>query len=468
MTSAETSDSPVMPPVLVPGKRLESLDALRGLTIAAMLLVNNPGSWSYIYWPLEHAAWNGWTLTDLVFPFFLFMVGVAMMFSFPKRLAQGTSRAELFTHVVRRAAALMLLGYWGSTWSRVVWTGLDALTFEAVLLRIGFVAAMTGAVVLLAGTEFRTRWWSIFVGGLVLFVVGVTWAGTSDPLVTRILGLRIPGVLVRIAWCYVLASGIYFLTPSPKAIMKWTMGLLAAYALFMQVIPIPGFGMPDLSRSFPTADTPLNELFSNWAFFIDYHVLGTHTWSVRQLTDATGRLIWSFDPEGIISTISATCSVLLGILTGQWLQQKTADEPRKLNGLFVASGWLMGLGLVLSIWVPINKRIWTSSYTIFTAGMALFVLGVLFHAIDIKGMKKWAYPLVAYGRNAIFAFVASGMMATALGLIQVSEGVSLKAFLYAAMPGSPEMASFLFGILFVSLWAGIAILLDRNRIYFKV
>jgi predicted acyltransferase len=286
--------------------------------------------------------------------------------------------------------------------------------------------------------------------------------------VTRILGLRIPGVLVRIAWCYVLASGIYFLTPSPKAIMKWTMGLLAAYALFMQVIPIPGFGMPDLSRSFPTADTPLNELFSNWAFFIDYHVLGTHTWSVRQLTDATGRLIWSFDPEGIISTISATCSVLLGILTGQWLQQKTADEPRKLNGLFVASGWLMGLGLVLSIWVPINKRIWTSSYTIFTAGMALFVLGVLFHAIDIKGMKKWAYPLVAYGRNAIFAFVASGMMATALGLIQVSEGVSLKAFLYAAMPGSPEMASFLFGILFVSLWAGIAILLDRNRIYFKV
>lgn len=128
----------------------------------------------------------------------------------------------------------------------------------------------------------------------------------------------------------------------------------------------------------------------------------------------------------------------------------------------------MGLGLVMSIWIPINKNLWTSSYTVFTAGMALMTLAILFHAIDMKGFKKWALPFVAYGKNAIFAFVASGMMASALGLFKMRDGTSLKAFLYESLPGSPEMASFLFGILFVAFWALIGILLDRRKLYFKV
>lgn len=453
---------------ITPSKRLDSLDALRGISIASMLLVNNPGSWSNIYWPLKHAAWNGWTFTDLVFPFFLFMVGVAMMFSFPKRLAQGDSRGQLFGHVARRAAALMLLGHWGSTWTGIFWTNLESVSLGAVLLRIGFLAGMMGAVVLLAGTTYSGRWWSIFGSGVALFVVGMVLVGFADPLLSRLAGLRIPGVLVRIAWCYFLASGIYFLTPSPTAILKWTIGLLAVYAVGMQLIPVPGFGMPDLSRGFPTSETPPDELFSNWAYYIDFHVLGSHTWSARQLLDANGQLIWSFDPEGFVSTISATCSVLLGILTGQWLTKANLDDSRRLNGLFVSAGWLMGLGLVMSIWIPINKNLWTSSYTVFTAGMALMTLAILFHAIDMKGFKKWALPFVAYGKNAIFAFVASGMMASALGLFKMRDGTSLKAFLYESLPGSPEMASFLFGILFVAFWALIGILLDRRKLYFKV
>ncbi|MDA0683342.1 MAG: DUF5009 domain-containing protein [Bacteroidetes bacterium] len=447
-------------------RRLESLDALRGLTIAAMLLVNNPGSWSHIYWPLEHAAWNGWTFTDLVFPFFLFMVGVAMMYSIPKRQSQGASKKDLLIHVAQRAGALMLLGYWGSTWSRLFWTGQEDGILSWVL-RVGFLLAMAGAVALLAGAENRRRWWVVLGAGLVLFVGAAVGLGWEDSLLTRIAGIRLPGVLVRIGWCYLLASGIWFLHPTKEGILRWIAVLLAVYMAFMLWVPIPGFGLPDLSMAFPTAETPVGELFSNWAFYIDYHVLGTHTWSARQLFNEAGDLIWSFDPEGFISTIPATCSVLFGILTGLWLrrEEKTAEE--KLNGLFVAAGWLMLAGLVLSIWMPINKRLWTSSYTVFTAGMALATLGILYHAIDMRGWRKWANPFVAYGRNAIFAFVASGMMATSLSLIRVGDS-SLKAFLYASLPGGPQMASFLFGITFVAVWALVAWWMDRQKLYFKV
>ena len=459
-------------PLVFTTRRLESLDALRGLTIAAMLLVNNPGSWSHIYGPLEHAAWNGWTFTDLVFPYFLFMVGVAMMYSFPKRLSQGVSRSELFVHVVRRAFALLLLGWWGASWSPIFWPDAEISGILPITLRLGYVVLMLGAVVVLAGSVRQKVWWSVLITGCVLFVASATILGFNDPLLSRIAHIRIPGVLVRIGLCYLLASAIYFLTPSRKALMTWIGGLLFAYAFFMLFIAVPGFGMPDLNRAFPTAETPSRELFSNWAFFIDFHILGSHTWGVRQLTDNAGVLIWSFDPEGIISTIPATCSVLIGILAGLWMRREDTDDSKKLNGLFIAACWLIVLGLIVSIWMPVNKRLWTSSYTLFTGGMALITLAVLFHAIDMKGFRAWAHPFVAYGRNAIFAFVLSGMMAVTLGRLTVSDGtpdgLSLKSFLYEAMPGGPEFASFLFGILFVAFWATVAWLMDRRRIYFKV
>lgn len=467
---------------LVPERRLESLDVLRGLTIAGMLMVNNPGTWSHIYWPLEHAAWNGWTLTDLVFPFFLFMVGMAMMYSFPKRLERGDSRRDLFLHVVRRAVALMILGWWGSTWWTLLWPG-DGVAggsgvawVAAVALRVGYAAFVLAAVVLLAGTSRPKAWWTALAAGLLLTLGGLAAVGFDDVLARAIAGIRIPGVLVRIGVCYLLASAIYFLTPSPRAIAWWIVGLLGVYAAWMLLVPIPGFGMPDLDVAFPTADTPLDQLFSNWCFYIDYHVLGTHTWSVRQLYDDAGRLIWSFDPEGVLSTVSAIGSVLFGVLAGAWMRRKDVEEPAKLNGLFVAASWLMGIGLVMSIWMPINKRIWTSSYTVFTAGMALLCLAVLYHAIDMKGWHRWSVWLRAYGRNAIFAFVASGMMATALGRITVpafgGPGTSsAKAWSYDLLlswTGNPKFASFLFAVAFVAFWAAVCWWMDRRKIYFKV
>jgi len=448
--------------------RLESLDALRGLTIAAMLLVNNPGSWSHIYWPLEHAAWNGWTFTDLVFPFFLFMVGMSMMYSFPKRMAAGATRSALFGHVIRRAFAIMILGWWGASWSRILWPGADLSGFSTITLRIGYAAGILASVVLLAGTR-RTRVWQIVFGaGAAIFIGSMIALGFTDPLLHRIAHIRIPGVLVRIGWCYLLASAIYFLTPDRRSLIRWIVGLLGVYAIWMLLIPIPGFGVPDLARGFPSASTPASELFSNWAFYIDYHVLGTHTWGVRQLTDGAGDLIWSFDPEGLISTIPATCSVLCGILAGMWMKRTDLTNGERLNGLFIGACWLLLAGLIVSIWLPINKRLWTSSYTIFMAGMALLTLAVLYHTIDMKGLKRWAHPFVAYGRNAILVFVLSGMMAVTIGSVPISGDTSLKAWAYHALPGSPEFASFVFGILFVSLWAGVAWILDRKDIYLKV
>lgn len=460
--------------------RVVSLDVFRGATIAGMLLVNNPGSWSHIYDPLEHAAWNGWTPTDLIFPFFLFIVGVAMVYSFARRVERGASRGALMVHVARRSAALMLLGWWGASWSPILWpSGGVEWAGATVLLRIGYAGAVLAAVVLLAGTR-RPKVWGAALGvGVALFGGAAVALGFGDPLLTRIAGIRIPGVLVRIGVCYLIASAIYLYTPSRRALVAWIMGLLLAYAVWMTWVPVPGFGLPDLSRSFPSATTPLDELFSNWAFWIDTHVLGEHTWSARRLY-RDGALVWSFDPEGIASTAPAVCSVLFGVLTGLWMRRDDLTRERILGGMLVAGCWLCLLGLLWSIWMPINKRIWTSSYTVFTAGMALLCLGVAYHAIDIRGVRRLFEPFRVYGMNAIFAFVASGMMAVALGNVMVAgppdtagapSVVSVKARVYdalLALPGDERFASFLFALGFVVVWGGITGWMDRRGVHFKI
>ncbi len=486
--------------------RILSVDILRGATIAGMLLVNNPGSWSHIYDPLEHAAWNGWTVTDLIFPFFLFLVGVSMMLSFPKRLARGASRPELFGHMVRRAGALLLLGWWGGSWSAVAWSGgapaaggVDPVV--DLVLKTAWPALVLGAVVLLAGTARPRAWTIMLAAGAVGVAAGWIATGGDHALFDRVAGIRIPGVLVRIGVCYLLASAVWFSTPSPRAIATWALGLLVGYSVFMVHVPIPGFGTPDLSRGFPTPATPPAELFSNWAFWVDYHLLGDHTWSARQLRDSAGALIWSFDPEGIVSTFPATASVLLGVLTGQWI---TGDRSRRdtLVGLLIAGCWLVMIGWLWSGWMPINKRIWTSSYVVFTGGVALLCLGAIHHLVDgerrVDLPRSLAGPseswrassgasslasfgafvgasLSAYGRNAILAFVGSGMMAVTLGRISVSDGAggtrSVQSAAFEALqvlPGDERVASVVWAIGFVAVWAAITWWLDRRGIYLKV
>jgi predicted acyltransferase len=595
-SSCEVPPMSEIPETLSPKpQRLMSLDALRGMTIAGMLLVNNPGTWSSdrIYWPLQHAAWNGWTFTDLIFPFFLFMVGVAMMFSFPKRMARGESRGHLFGHVVRRAVVLFLLGMFTLPFipstAQGFFPALDSLGLWGNVARWATVWAFLCAIVLITGTK-RPRFWFVgyligaalillscactditdpmktlgwraitMRGGVELIVIGtlvmiafpraalagvafaavgvitmlstlldtglavqiggfvavlaalalvfrrrdpiarflatataavsvivaMSFVASDDPLWRWLTDRRLTGVLPRIGFCYLIASAIYFATPSPRAIVKWIIALLAIYWVWMLCIPIPGFGAADLSMGFPTLETPRDQLFSNWCFFIDYHVLGEHVWGARTLwlTETVGgqetrELIWSFDPEGILSTMSAVCSVLFGILTGLWLQRRDTAPVEKTNGMFFWGCTLCVIGLVMSIWFPINKRIWTSSYTVFMAGMALLCLGTCYHLIDVKGFRRWAMPFVWFGMNAITAFFFSGQMAVMLGRLKVSvldesggiTFISWKGWIFDSLCGiaEPINASLIFAVGFVLFWTAIMWILYRQKIFLKI
>ncbi|CAN5778189.1 DUF5009 domain-containing protein [soil metagenome] len=369
--------------------RLVSLDVFRGITVAGMLLVNNPGTWSHIYDPLEHAEWHGWTPTDLIFPFFLFIVGVSMSFSFGGQLARGASRRSLFAKAAKRSAILFLLG------------------------------------LILAAFPFYDL-----------------------DLAT----LRIPGVLQRIGLAFFLASAVVLFTGLRGQIVTAAV-LLLGYWAAMMLVPVPGFGAGDLRPE------------ANLAAYLDRGILGTnHLWKSAR----------TWDPEGLFSTLPAVATVLLGVFTGRWLRsERSAAE--KTVGLFIAGNVGLVLGLIWHSLFPINKNIWTSSYVIFTAGMALHFLALCYWIVDVKGYRRWAHPFYVFGVNAIAAFFLSGIMARILNLVKwtgsAGETVTLKGWIYQTFFASwltPINASLAFALVFVALWVGIMETFHRKRIYVKV
>ena len=364
--------------------RLTSLDAFRGITIAAMLLVNNPGSWAAgsIYAPLRHAPWHGWTPTDLIFPFFLFIVGVAMTFSFATRVERGDDRRRLLLNALRRAAILFGLG----------------------LLLHGF------------------------------------------PNYLDLADLRIPGVLQRIAVAYLAASVIFLYTGARGRIIA-TAVLLLGYWAVMTLVPVPGGAAGVLE---PGQDI---------GAYIDRAVFGeAHLWSQSR----------TWDPEGLLSTLPAIATVLLGIFTGSWLRSDR-DPATKTVGMFLAANAALVLGIVWNEAFPINKTLWTSSYVVFTAGMALHCLAICYWLIDVRGHRAWAKPFVIFGMNAIAAFFLSGLFARLLTLIRVGD-TTLKGLIYESYTPllSPVNASLAFAISFVLLWLGIMTLFYRRGIFLKV
>lgn len=398
-------------------ERLVSLDVFRGLTVAGMLLVNDPGTWSAIYPPLRHADWHGWTPTDLIFPFFLFIVGITTQLSMSARRARGDDEAALRRQILRRAGLIFLIGF------------------------------------LINGFPFFT--WGP--------VPGNPDPGFLDRVVDRLHHWRIMGVLQRIALAY-LVSALIATRASVRTQIIVTVALLFGYWFVMTVLPVPGTnGTPGallLDRPGETMAAYWDRVLLDWRRF----GLGNHLW--------VGSVAW--DPEGVLSTTGAICTALLGNSAGRWIGQPKPLLER-LAGMFGAGALAMMLGLMWHWSFPINKGLWTGSYVIFTAGMAAVALATIMWLVDVHQWRWWTKPFVIYGTNPMIAFAGSGVMARLIySIIQVDmdgRSVSLQSWIYQKGFASwlaPMNASLAFALAFVGVWFLILWALYRRKIFFKV
>jgi len=367
------------------------------MTIAAMILVNDPGTWAAVYWPLDHAEWNGWTPTDLVFPFFLFIVGVSMVLSFASRLRRGDPRGKLALHVVLRSLAIFATGFFLN---------------------------------LLPHFHFTT--------------------------------VRIPGVLQRIGVCYLIAGLFVLLTArradsggftvNVPAVVAALIAVLAGYWLLMRFVPVPGFGAGNLSME------------GNLAAWLDRRLLSGHMWSeLHQVRD----------PEGILSTIPAIGTALWGALVGEWIRAPR-PQSQMLKWLAIAGVAALAVGRALHPIFPINKNLWTSTFVLFTSGFAMIVFALCYWLVDVKGWRRWAMPWIAFGTNAITAYVIADLLAIASIDFRFQFGAhrtTLHGFIYShffATIAQPYNASLLFAIFFVLVCFIPILFLYRRRIFIRL
>jgi predicted acyltransferase len=416
--ASSQSPSAATTPSTAPRERLLSLDVFRGLTIAGMLLVNTPGTWGAIYPPLEHAAWNGWTPTDLIFPFFVFIVGITTEISLSARRARGADDDALRRQILRRGALIFLLGF------------------------------------LLNGVPFFT-WTAI--------------PGNPDPtflqrVVDRLYHWRLLGVLQRIGMAYI-AAGLISLRASVKRLVIVVTAILLGYWLVLTCLPVPGshgtIGALLLDRPDATMAAWWDRFLLDWTRF----GLGNHIWPVS--------VTW--DPEGFFSTIPAVATCLLGNLAGRWIVKHERPLLDRVSALFAVGSLGMMVGLMWNWVLPINKSLWTSSYVVFTAGTACVTIATIMWIVDVRGVKRWTTPWVTYGLNPLAAYVGSFFMARMIySVLSVSyhgQTMSLEEAIFRSLFlswASPVNASLAFAVAFVLLWYGILIVLERHRIILKV
>ena len=394
---------------LPPTQRLVSLDVMRGLTIAAMILVTDPGTYSAVYPPLLHAAWQGATLTDMIFPAFLFMVGVSIVYSTRARLARGSSRMQIALHALRRSILLIVLG--------------------------------------------------LAVNGFPAYHLHT---------------LRLPGILQRIAVCYLAAALLYLLLgrwdqdnttaarEAPRRIATVlgciTAAILIGYWALLRFVSVPGFG--------PARYDSLGYLGA----YIDRAVFTVpHLWAWG-LTPGHGV---TYDSEGLLSTLPALANTLLGVLAGLWLR---AERPprRTLLALVVAGLLLCAAGWLLAPWMPINKRIWTSTFALLSGGFSLLALAFLYWLVDLRNLRWWTPPALIFGANAILAFVLSSVITASLDAIHVryrGAALSLHHALHQSLFAPwlpPRLGSLAYALAIVALNAALLYPLYRKRIFLRL
>jgi len=440
-------------------QRYYSLDVFRGATVALMILVNNPGSWGHIYSPLEHAPWHGLTPTDLVFPFFLFAVGNAMAFVMPRLEAAGDTM--FWRKVIKRTLLIFFIGLFLNWWPLARWQGDE------------------------------------------LIVNGWTWINSSGV----VSGVRILGVLQRIALCYFFASIIVYYLKARSAFLAGLILLLLYWLYCVWANPVDPYSL------------------AGWAGTgIDKAVLGeVHMYKGEGI---------AFEPEGLMSTIPAIVQVIFGYLVGDYILKKgkasddswqmtddriqtvsniqykeevaqqdrdreTRNEKREteatnqklktslypiITGLFIAAMAFLFAGYAWGLSFPINKKIWTSSYVILTSGMAIAILATLIYAIEVKKVRGWWTRFFdVFGKNALFVFALSAFLPKGLRLIRIPNGINAEGVtqylspwnwlyekVYKFVPGAPEIGSLLFALTVILFMWAICYWMDKKRIYIKV
>jgi predicted acyltransferase len=378
-------------PIIIEKPRLMSLDVFRGLTIFLMIIVNTSGAQSFSQ--LQHSEWNGWTLTDLVFPFFLFITGVSLTFSHASRLDASplnASRLRLLPHILRRSAVIFAIG-----------------------------------LLINAFPHFHLATW------------------------------RIPGVLQRIALCYFAASLLYLWT---GARTRWAViaALLVGYWLLMRFVPVPGFGIP-------TVNIPLLDPDRNIVSWLDRKLLWGHLYEPMR------------DPEGILSTFPAIANMLFGIAAGEWIRSLRNDSQKLLRRLVAVGLTYFIAGELWGRTFPINKKLWTSSYVLLTAGLAMLALAACYWLLDVKKLRgPWTVIPIVFGTNTIFAYAFSEFAAIAavtfkLHLdgkpVNLKDALSSFSFDYIS---NPQLSTLAYALFYVAFCWFFTWLLYRRKIFLKI
>jgi predicted acyltransferase len=420
-------------------ERLTSLDVFRGFTIMLMTIVNNPGSWESIYPPLQHAEWNGCTPTDLVFPFFIFIMGTAVPFAMPKKTWDSTT----FNKILVRSLRIFCLGLFLNVYSNIDFLGLVGIPLLIEKLLITFLVAYA----LLGNFSPKIKTILAFsVFGILLFL---TYSG-----IPAYQDVRIPGVLQRIAIVYFFTSLLYLKSTMKTQILVAATLLLGYWAL-MTLVPIPGIGASNLEKG------------TNFAAYIDSVFLKNHMWSQSK----------TWDPEGLLSTIPAIASGIIGMLIGQLLNQPLPklEIVKKMIGFGVG---LVLLGLIWNFVFPMNKSLWSSSFVLYTSGLAALCLSLLYYIIDIANHKKWIKLFLIWGVNPMIVFFFSGIIPRALTMIKVNHpelpgeplGFQSYFYNYGIVPlfQNPMDASLTYALVYAIFWSIILWVLYKTKLIFKV
>jgi predicted acyltransferase len=420
-------------------ERLTSLDVFRGFTILLMTIVNNPGSWAAIYPPLEHAEWHGCTPTDLVFPFFVFIMGTAIPFAMPTKHFD----LPVFNKVMVRSLRIFCLGLFLSCFSRIHLFGLEGIPLLSIRLIIAFAVAYA----LLGNFSLKVK--TYLAGGIFVILIALAYSGLEHFEDTRI-----PGVLQRIGIVYFFASILYLKT-NLKTQLIVAASILIGYWLLMAFVPVPGVGPANFEKE------------TNLAAWLDNLLLNGHLWGVSK----------TWDPEGILSTLPAIGTGIIGMFIGQLLNlQIPKIEIAKKTA--IAGIALIIAGLLWNIIFPINKSLWTSSYVLYTAGIATICLTILYYIIDIANYKKWTKLFLIWGVNPMIVFFFSGIIPRVMSSIKVqnpeiaSEEINVQSLIYNhwIVPcfENPLNSSLAYAILYAVFWSFILWIFYKKKLIFKV